>query len=285
MGLRLCPRRGFGGEHRCFVELVTRRVGGEVPPVSNCIILTVGASVTIGFSGRSPSMADQLRDGRTLLAEEHRALMTFARASGMSVERLQEGVFEIDDRGRVTVGLFPWCRVTDISALANCTGIRWVWLEGNEIADISALARCRELVWLSLKRNRITDISALANCGKLDLLHLSENGLTDISALGDCANLERLFLGNNDLTDISALANCRRLTHLQLNNNRLTEITALARCGMLEEVLLFDNQITELSALAGCSRLSFVSLRGNPLSDAALGVIERLRCRGVRIHP
>jgi Leucine-rich repeat (LRR) protein len=52
---------------------------------------------------------------------------------------------------------------------------------------------------------------------------------------------------------------------------------------MLKEVILFNNQITDLSALEGCSRLSFVSLCGNPLSDAALGVIERLRCRGVRI--
>ena len=51
--------------------------------------------VTVGLSGWLPSMADPLRDGRTLLAVEHRALMTFARANGMSEERLREGVFEM----------------------------------------------------------------------------------------------------------------------------------------------------------------------------------------------
>ena len=77
-------------------------------------------------SFREAALEDELvtiPDGRTLLASEHEALMTFARANGISEERLWKGVSEISPCGRVTVGNFVWCEVTDPSALAHCTKI------------------------------------------------------------------------------------------------------------------------------------------------------------------
>ena len=59
-------------------------------------------------------------DGRTLLAVEHEALMTFARANGLCERTLWRGILT-GRSGRVTVGEFVWRRVTDITALASCT--------------------------------------------------------------------------------------------------------------------------------------------------------------------
>jgi Leucine Rich Repeat (LRR) protein len=121
-------------------------------------------------------------DGRRLLATEHAALMTFARANGITEKMLWDRII-IRHHGRVTEGDFACCRVTDITALASCTKFEVLSLHVNEIADISALANCGELVTLELHRNRITDISALASCGKLKMACLAENSIADISTL------------------------------------------------------------------------------------------------------
>ena len=60
-----------------------------------------------------------LPDGRTLLTTEHKALMEFASANGISKETLW-GSVEIGRRRRVRTGYFHEYRVTDISALACC---------------------------------------------------------------------------------------------------------------------------------------------------------------------
>ena len=200
-------------------------------------------------------------DGRTLLAVEHEALMTFARANGLCERTLWRGVIT-GRSGRVTVGEFFWRRVTDITALASCTKIKALYLSGNDIADISALARCRELLRLWLGTNRITDISSLASCGKLETLSLENNGVTNFSAL----------------------AGCSMLTTLNLRANRLIEISGLASCRMLKQLFLGHNQITDISALECCTQLEWVSLLGNPLAEGTVEVIAKLRARGVQVE-
>ena len=145
-------------------------------------------------------------DGRTLLAVEYLALMTFADANQMTEWTLWRRV-KRGRSGRVAaVGEFYWRGVTDITALASCPKIKVLYFTGNDIADISALASCGELRSLWLGTNRITDISALAGCGKLDTLSLENNGIADISALTGCARLTTLSLQGNRLTEISGLA-------------------------------------------------------------------------------
>ena len=144
-----------------------------------------------------------LPDGRTLLTTEHKALMEFASANGISKETLW-GSVEIGRRRRVRTGYFHEYRVTDISALACCAKIVTLDLHNNRIEDISALASCRVLAGLSLEKNRITDISALASCGKLRHLYLGHNQITDISALERCRRLFNVSLACNPLSEKSA---------------------------------------------------------------------------------
>ncbi len=202
-----------------------------------------------------------LPDGRTLLAAEHKALVTFARANGYRSRKLWRWV-EID-HGRVTKADFTWCRVYDLTALARCTQIRTLLLDCNSISDISALAQCGELVTLDLGWNQLRDISALASCRML----------------------EKLSLSRNELADISALAACTRLTELDLQYNRLTDISALASCSMLERVNLSSNRrLSDISALKSCPRLRWVNVLGNPILETA-ALSGKLEVRGVVIGP
>jgi Leucine-rich repeat (LRR) protein len=223
-------------------------------------------------------------DGRTLLAVEHEALMTFARANGIGEKWLWKRISEISQRGRATAANFVWCEVTDLSALASCTKIESLALGGNKIADISALASCGELVTLHLFENRIADISALANCKRLEMLSLSQNRLSDLSPLSRCGELAFLGLDCNGLTDISALADCGTLVELDLSGNQIPDISPLSRCVTLRELKLPYNQITDISALESCAQLCMVELTGNPLSKKSLQVIEKLRDRRVRVY-
>jgi|GEM_PF-5255891 len=201
-------------------------------------------------------------DGRTLLAVEYLALMTFAYANQMTEWTLWRRV-KRGRSGRVTVvGEFYWRGVTDITALASCPKIKALYLTGNHIADISALASCGELRSLWLGTNCITDISSLAGCGKLDTLSLE----------------------NNEVTNISAITGCARLTTLSLQGNRVTEISGLASCRRLKRLFLGYNQITDISALERCARLQWVSLRDNPLTEGSAEVIAKLRARGVQVE-
>ena len=200
-------------------------------------------------------------DGRKVLAVEYVALMTFASANQISEWTLWRRV-KRGRSGRVTVvGEFHWRGVTDITALAGCTKIKRLYLDGNHIADISALARCRDLRHLWLGTNRITDISALASCAKLDTLSLANNRITDISALAGCSRLITLNLQGNRLTDISGLTSLRRLGWLYLGHNQITDISALERC----------------------RRLRCVSVRSNPLAEGSEEVMVKLHERGVTV--
>lgn len=203
-----------------------------------------------------------LPDGRSLLATERKALVTFARANGYRSRKLWRWV-EIGDHGRVTKADFTWCRLYDLTALARCTQIQTLLLGCNSISDISALARCGELVRLDLGLNYLRDISALASCRRL----------------------EKLSLIRNEVADISALAACTRLTDLDLRYNRLTDISALASCSMLEWLDLSSNRrLSDISALKSCPRLRRVNVQSNPILEAA-ALSGKLEVRGVVIGP
>ena len=213
-------------------------------------------------SSKNYHTADRpIPDGRTLLATERKALVTFARANGRRARKLWRWV-EIGDHGRVTKADFAWRRVDDITALARCTQIQTLLLSCNSISDISALARCGELVRLELGGNELRDISALASCRRL----------------------EKLSLIRNEVADISALAACTRLTDLDLRYNRLTDISALASCSMLERVALsFNHRLSDISALESCPRLRRVDVLGTRFSETSAALIGELEARGVVI--
>jgi internalin A len=168
--------------------------------------------------------------------------------------------------------------ITDISALGNLTKLEWLDLSDNNIRDISALRNLTNLKTLYLTGNNITDISALANLTYLEWLYLSWNNITDISALAQLINLERLTLSGNKITDISALAKLTYLEWLYIEGNNITDISALANLTKLESLGLGVNNITDISALANLTKLESLGLSGNNITDiSALANLTNLK--------
>ncbi len=78
------------------------------------------------------------------------------------------------------------CNVADISPLAGLTGMKDLWIWGNEkITDISALEGMTQLESLWIKGCQITDLSSLAGMAKLRILYLEGNPVTDYSPIAD----------------------------------------------------------------------------------------------------
>ena len=104
--------------------------------------------------------------------------------------------------------------ITDVSALANLTGLRDLRLYANQISDITPLANLKNFERLVLYSNQISDITPLANLMYLMELRLSDNQISDITALTGLKNLRDLRLGNNQISDITAIANLTNLARL-----------------------------------------------------------------------
>ena len=124
--------------------------------------------------------------------------------------------------------------VTDISALANCRGLKTLDLRGcTGVTDISPLAGCPGLQYLYLRGCiGVRDIMPLAGCTRLERLILSGTGVTDISVLEHCTGLQTLNLsGCTNVINIMPLANCTGLQTLFLIGCRnVINIMPLARC-------------------------------------------------------
>ncbi len=78
------------------------------------------------------------------------------------------------------------CNLADISPLEGLTGMKDLWIWGNEkITDISALAGMTQMESLWIKGDQITDLSPLAGMTKLATLYLEGNPITDYSPIAD----------------------------------------------------------------------------------------------------
>ena len=102
--------------------------------------------------------------------------------------------------------------ITDISPLANMTGLQYLTLDSSSISNISPLSSLSQLVSLSVERNQITNISPLAGLTSLTTLRIGNNQITNISPLAGLTNLTSLNMGNNQIADISPLVNLTNIT-------------------------------------------------------------------------
>jgi len=160
--------------------------------------------------------------------------------------------------------------VFDLTGLEYCTGLKKLYLDGNQIDDISHVANLTSLKELYLSRNQISDISLLANLTSLTHLYLSGNQISDISALTSLTRLSDLSLGGNQIYDISPLANLFNLTLLNLSNNQISDIQPLV-----------DNQ----GLSRGDKVYLYNALSYSPLSYGYVSAnISQLQVRGVIVE-
>ena len=116
-----------------------------------------------------------------------------------SIAKLQESLYFSQ---RYRPDLPP---ISDLSPLARFTGLKILYLDGNNISDLSPLAGLTKLSALGLDNNNISDLSPLSGLTELNTLDLRNNNISDISPLTELTKLWTLDLRENNVSDISLL--------------------------------------------------------------------------------
>ncbi|XP_078452476.1 leucine-rich repeat-containing protein 9 [Lampetra planeri] len=110
--------------------------------------------------------------------------------------------------------------------LGRLTGLRTLYLQGNEISRVEGLEGAAALRELVLDANRVRSLgeSSFLGQGSLVELHLRDNRLRQLSNLHPLCRLQRLYLDNNKLQDMSELEKLNQLpslTEITLTGNPL----------------------------------------------------------------
>ncbi len=95
--------------------------------------------------------------------------------------------------------------ISDISPLAELTGLALLSLNGNPVADIAPLGGLTNLKVLSLSGCAAEDYSALSNLVNLELLALDHSTIADVSPLAALTGLKYLYLAGSPASDYSPL--------------------------------------------------------------------------------
>lgn len=89
-------------------------------------------------------------------------------------------------------------------------------VDTGDISDLSLMAEMTGLRELYLCAQQISDLSCLAGL-PLETLYLCDNQISDLSPLRECACLQTLYLGGNPIQDLEPLASLTGLRRLNLD--------------------------------------------------------------------
>jgi internalin A len=175
--------------------------------------------------------------------------------------------------------LFVSGSISDLSPLAQLTGLQTVTIKGGKIRDLKPLAGLSNLEYLDLSNNQVADLSPLANLKKLKSLQLSNNQVKDLSPLSGLTQLETLHLDANQIADLKPLAGLKSLETVDVRKNQVADVTPLAALPSWRYLYLDQNKITDLTPLVSAARQGgklpafelarIISVTGNPLSATA----------------
>ncbi|XP_013396331.1 leucine-rich repeat-containing protein 9 [Lingula anatina] len=100
--------------------------------------------------------------------------------------------------------------------VSRLTGLKALFLQGNEITKVEGLEGLQDLRELVLDRNKIKSITEISfmNQWNLQELHMEENRVKELDGLTVLENLQRLYLGMNRIQDISELEKMECLPNL-----------------------------------------------------------------------
>ncbi len=112
--------------------------------------------------------------------------------------------------------------ISNLSAIADLTSLKVLYLSDTNISDISALENLTSLLDLFVNNTSSSDISVLENLTSLQNLGLSKTKVSDVSALANLRSLERLYLSSTRIADLSPLENLTALQELDLKDTDLS---------------------------------------------------------------
>lgn len=186
----------------------------------------------------------------------------------------------------------------DLELLAQCTNLRVLILDYQQISDVSLLTEL-PLEYLSLTGNQVSDLSPLAGQTELRVLDLGENPVRSVEVLAQLTALQEVTLEATGITsvevfegsgiqslnvrgtwvtDFSPLESCPNLTRLVVGELPVGAAETLAGLTGLVELRLYATQDVDLSYLTGLQALRDLDLYGSAVSHPeALTRLSSLR--------
>lgn len=186
----------------------------------------------------------------------------------------------------------------DLALLAQCTNLRVLVLDYQQVSDLSPLAEL-PLEYLSLTGNLVSDLRPLSELTGLQVLDLGENPVRSVDALSGLTELQQLTLeatgirsvdslqGSNirflnvrstEVADLSPLESCPNLARLIVWEMPDGAAQTLSGLTGLEELRLYATQEVDLSHFAGLQKLRNLDVYGSTISHPeALVLLPELR--------
>lgn len=186
----------------------------------------------------------------------------------------------------------------DLELLSQCTGLRVLILDYQQISDLSPLANL-PLEHLSLTGNEVSDLSPLAGMTELQVLDLGENPVRSAELLSGLPNLQEVTLEATGITSVEAfegtgirslnvrttlvddytpLEACPHLTRLVTGSMPAGAAETLSGLTGLEELRLYSTSQLPLTLFADLQKLKEVDFFGSGVSQPeALAKLPALR--------
>lgn len=172
--------------------------------------------------------------------------------------------------------------IKDVTGLENCSEVKELYLQGNDISTIKPLEACTDLIHLRLANNKNlgNNNSAIEKLTKLTYLDLSNTGMTNINAINNLRNnvkslkLLDLNISDNGLQDIAGIERITSLQNLYIANEKLDndDLAVVKKLTGLATLDISGNQISDITVLSDLSNLLNLYLSNNKVES-----IEPLR--------
>ena len=186
----------------------------------------------------------------------------------------------------------------DLKLLAQCTNLRVLILDYQQISDLSPLTNL-PLEYLSLTGNQVSNLNPLSAMTRLQVLDLGENPgrsveeLDELTALQEVtleatgitsvdvfkgSGIQSLNVRGTWITDFSPLESCPRLTRLVVGELPSGAVETLTGLTNLVELRLYSTSEVDLSYFAEFQKLQDLDLYGSTISHPeALVQLPNLR--------
>lgn len=156
----------------------------------------------------------------------------------------------------------------DLALLAQCTNLRVLVLDYQQITDLSPLTGL-PLEYLSLTGNEVSDLSPLTNCQKLQTVEVGENPVRSADVLAQLLNLRDVGLEATSVTSVAAFAGSN-IQFLNVRTTWVTDYTPLEDCPQLTRLITGSMPDGAAETLSGLTGLEELRLYSTPSLDLTL---------------
>lgn len=172
--------------------------------------------------------------------------------------------------------ILDYQQITDLSPLADLP-LEYLSLTGNQVSDLSPLAGHTELRVLDLGENPVRSAEVLAGLTALQEVTLEATGITSVEVF-EGSGIQSLNVRGTWVTDFSPLESCPSLSRLVVGELPSGAAETLAGLTSLVELRLYSTQEVDLSYFSGFQTLQDLDLYGcTLLHPEALTHLSSLR--------